>query len=114
MTLIKSCSIALLALGLSGCWVTEKGQKTGVIVKFSKTGSFWATYEAELIRGGMTGGSGAFGRPFDFTISSKKLSEQLKKSFESQKEVIISYHTEAWTAPWRGETRNFLDGIISK
>lgn len=89
----------LLAMGLmiSGCSCNGhpgQGQKIGQIVKLSKGGVLFKTNEAQLIRGGLNGGAGAFGvRPFDFTIVSDFDAEKVRKFMDEQTEVIITYNT---------------------
>lgn len=98
---------------LSGCWTTQKGQKSGIIVKVAKEGRYWGTYEGELIRGGLDNASGATGREFHFTLGQFK-SELVKKAIyamENNKHVVLVYHCEAYILPWSGETKCFVDEI---
>ncbi|MDP3269651.1 MAG: hypothetical protein Q8M40_11495 [Legionella sp.] len=100
-------------LCLSGCWTTKSGQKSGIIVKVAKEGNYWATYEGELIRGGLENASGATGREFHFTIGQFR-SELVKKAetaLQNNDHVIVTYHCEGLVAPWRGETNCFADDI---
>ena len=57
-------------LFLTSCTVNKpsEGSKIGRIVKLSKYGLFSKTWEGELIRGGLTDGSGVNGTSFHFTI----------------------------------------------
>lgn len=67
------------------------GEKVGTIVKVSNEGLFCKTNEAQLIRGGMANGSGAFGvEPFNFTIPDHLLAATTD-AFQHQREVRISY-----------------------
>jgi hypothetical protein len=69
-----------------------KGQKVGQIVKINHQGFMFKTDEAELIRGGLTDGSGAIGSaPFDFTIDDKDLLAKAKEYMQNQTEVLITY-----------------------
>lgn len=108
----KFLCITLITLFLSGCWTTEKGEKIGILVKSSKEGLFIKTNEAELIRGGMTDGSGGFGtQKFDFTIEDEEMLEIANEALENSKKVKIKYHREFATL-WRCESNNyFLDSI---
>lgn len=92
----KLIAIGIVTFLLSGCWNTAEGEKTGVIVKLAKQGAIWGTYEGELIRGGMTNGSGAWGKPFDFTVSDSNTAYQLTQAMEQNKQVRIKYHEEAF------------------
>ncbi|KTD20376.1 secreted protein [Legionella lansingensis] len=104
----------ILSMGLlSGCWTTKSGQKSGIIVKVAKEGRYWGTYEGELIRGGLEDASGATGREFHFTLGQFR-SELVKKAelaMQNNDHVIIFYHCEEFVAPWRGETKCFVDDI---
>lgn len=88
----------VVALMLAGCGLNVDpgdGSKIGQIVKVKQEGIICKTWEAQLIRGGMTGGSGAFGvRPFDFTIRDPRLAATLIRHMNRQTEVIIEYRTQ--------------------
>jgi len=104
----------IISMGLlTGCWTTKSGQKSGIIVKVAKEGNYWGTYEGELIRGGLENASGATGREFDFTLGQFKsaLVAKAQMAMENNKHVILTYHCEAYVAPWRGETNCFVDDI---
>lgn len=106
--------VIFLSAGLlSGCWTTQSGQKSGIIVKVAKEGRYWGTYEGELIRGGLENASGATGREFHFTLGQFKsdLVDQAIYAMENNKHVVLSYHCEEFVLPWRGETKCFVDSI---
>lgn len=106
-------AICLLSLMLSGCLTTTKGEKHGVLVKLSKEGSIWATYEGELIRGGINNASGSNGKAFDFTFGQfkSKLTEKASLALSQNKPIVLGYHCEKFVAPWRGETNCFADSL---
>lgn len=106
MLLITSCL-------LTGCWTVQKGQKSGVIVKVAKEGKLWGTYEGEMILGGLENASGASGRAFHFTLGQFKseLVKQADFAMQNNRHVIISYHCDAYTLPWSGETKCFVSKI---
>jgi hypothetical protein len=67
----------------------------GIITRVAQTGVFCKTWEATLIRGGLTGGSGAFSQPFDFTIENRDDAvDMLRQAMESGAEVKITYRSE--------------------
>ncbi|QMT61532.1 MULTISPECIES: hypothetical protein [unclassified Legionella] len=105
--------ILISAFLLTGCWSVQKGQKSGVIVKVAKEGRFWGTYEGEMILGGLENASGASGRAFHFTLGQfkSKLVEQADFAMQNNKHVVISYHCDAFTLPWSGETKCFVNKI---
>ncbi len=104
--LISSCL-------LTGCWTIQKGQKSGIIVKVAKEGNFWGTYEGEIILGGLENASGVSGRAFFFTLGQFKsdLVKQADFAMQNNKHVVISYHCDAYTLPWSGETKCFVTQI---
>src|SRR5205809_278985 len=74
--------------------VPEQGEKIGEVIKLSRGGAICKTWEAQLIRGGMNGGSGAFGvAPFDFTIESDAVAQQVDRYLQHHAQVLITYET---------------------
>lgn len=68
-----------------------EGEKIGQVVKVNKEGWFSKTYEAELIRGGLSNGSGTVGtQSFNFTVPSN-LVKDVKEFMNTQQEVVINY-----------------------
>ncbi|MGQ3889663.1 hypothetical protein ACQUW5_11590 [Legionella sp. CNM-1927-20] len=113
MRIVLACFLLVISSLLTGCWTTHSGQKSGIIVKVAKEGRYWGTYEGELIRGGLDNASGATGREFHFTLGQFK-SDLVKKAIyamENNKHVVLTYHCEAFTFPWSGETKCFVDNI---
>lgn len=111
----KTLALALVCMALSGCWTTQQGQKTGTLVKVSKEGLFWGTYEGEMVRGGFDSGSGSNGREFHFTLGQTR-NQNVKRAIsmmEKNKPITVVYHCEAFVAPWRGENKCFLDKVVS-
>lgn len=99
--------IPLIALFLTGCWVTQEGNKVGIITKLAKQGAFIGTWEGQIIRGGFNNGSGTMGAPFDFTVENKNVLENLQKAMDEGREVKIYYHKEA--VAWiRSESDNYF------
>lgn len=61
-------------------------------MKINKQGLVSETWEVELIRGGMSGGSGSFGtQPFDFTILDDQMAVKTQGYLANQTEVIVKY-----------------------
>jgi hypothetical protein len=98
---------------LTGCWTVQKGQKSGIIVKVAKEGKFWGTYEGEMVLGGLENASGVSGRAFHFTLGQFKsdLVKQADFAMQNNKHVVLSYHCDAYTLPWSGETKCFVSKI---
>ena len=81
---------------LCGCGVNPNngdGTRTGQFVALHKKGLFCKTWEAELIKGGMAGGSGSFGvAPFWVTVP-EEMAAQVQNNLDTQAEVEIKYHS---------------------
>jgi len=105
-----------------GCTVNtpSEGEKIGRIVKLSREGFFCKTWEGELIRGGITDGSGSMGISFHFTVEADSARGQillnlLHEAMQSQSEVILSYRSEAIVSVCRSESTHpyFITNIIA-
>lgn len=90
-----------------------KGEKIGQVVKFSQQGFIRDTWEGQLIRGGMSGGSGSFGTvPFNFTVEGSGLVKKVQEYMRDQTEVVITYRIEGVYSPFRSESSgHFLIGV---
>lgn len=74
-------------------------------MKLNKQGLVSKTWEAQLIRGGMSDGSGAFGvAPFDFTIEGDALAEEARAAMEANVEVKVIYTIEGVYSAFRSES----------
>jgi hypothetical protein len=116
--IIALVTTILGAVGWSSTWKRNgspgTGEKIGQIVKINKQGTGIKTWEAELVRGGMNGGSGAIAMtpPFDFTIEDDELAAKAEKHMREQTEVIIKYRIEMFYSAWRSESNGvFLESI---
>ena len=114
MKKIMSMSFLLIiCVNLTGCWSVQKGQKSGIIVKVAKEGKIWGTYEGEMVLGGLENASGVSGRAFYFTLGQFKsdLVDKAGYAMENNKHVVVTYHCDAFTLPWSGETKCFIKNI---
>lgn len=110
--LITATFTMTLTLLLMGCGSYSNGEKVGTIVKLAHEGRIHKTYEAELIRGGLNGGTGVMGTPFDFTISNPVLLPIAYRAMEENKAVKITYHTDYFAPISSGNwDDNFADSI---
>jgi hypothetical protein len=105
-----------LLIFLSSCYVNTDpghGKKIGRIVKFSKQGMFYKTWEGELIRGGLSDGSGSFGGSFHFTVEDSAMADKALVAFNNQYEVVIDYRREFISSITRSESGDayFVENI---
>jgi len=92
-----------------------EGEKIGQVVKVNKEGWVSKTYEAELIRGGLSNGSGTVGtQSFNFTVPSD-LVKDVKSFMNSQQEVIINYDIDYMCLKFNSASNcTFLTDIKAK
>ena len=99
---MKLTSILLLILAilpLSGCTkLTGSGEKVGSVIKVAHEGLFFKTDEVEIVRGGMSNGSGGFSTtPLKGTVNDDALLAQLKDALNNQYEVKVQYRDYFYT-----------------
>ena len=93
--LCTTVAIFLVSVLLAGCWETGNGEKIGTITRLNKRGAFCQTWEGEIIRGGLNGGSGVMGAAFHFTVESDELAKKVEAAMNAQQEVKITFRSEA-------------------
>lgn len=100
--IIITISAAIL---LAGCGVNTspgEGEKIGQIVRLTKVGIARSTWEAQLLRGGMSNGSGTVGvTPFLFTIENESDVLRVQEYMRNQTEVLVRYRTEGVYSAFR-------------
>ena len=116
MNKLKIIPCLAVILLISGCGINFSpgdGEKIGQVVKVNHQGWQRVTWEAQLIRGGMNNGSGAFGvAPFDFTIESEDMAKKVQEYMKSQQQVIIRYRMEGCWSLFRSDSNgHFLTSI---
>jgi hypothetical protein len=99
------------ATTLTGCLKTGDGEKIGMVTKLAKQGVMCPTYEGEIVRGGLNGGSGVNGASFHFTVESEDMAKKVKEAMEGQKEVKITYSSEFATLCRSDSGNHFLTSI---
>jgi len=103
---VKNILIVLSIIGLSACGggiSSGSGKKIGQVVKMGQYGMICDTYEGELMRGGLTGGTGVNGNSFHFSVKRKKLFDKLSAAMEAQQEIEVSYEKANFSGPCSGE-----------
>ena len=109
---MKKLIVLPIILALAACGDTGSGEKIGSVVKISQEGLFCKTWEMQIIRGGLSNGSGAQGQAYDITIEDPKLVEDVKKYMETQQEIKVKYRTEFATLCRSESAHNaFIVGI---
>ncbi len=89
----------------------SEGNRAGVLIKFSKRGVVFKTYEGELNQGG-TGNipnTAQFNQIWEFSVRDETVADELMK-LEGRK-VTLHYKQKIKNMPWDGETVYFVDGV---
>ncbi len=110
--------LALIAIGLAGFvwvsnWTYSKGTRSGYIVKVTKKGVIWKTYEGQLNLGGVqtdVDQGGLMGNIWDFSVPSRDIYDQLSQ-YEG-KQVRLSYRQVYNNMPWQGKTSYMVTGVV--
>ena len=94
-------------------YVFGEGVKSGELNFVVRKGYMFKTYEGKLIQSGFRSRTPGTiqSYEFDFSISDKRIAEQLMLS--SGKEVELHYREYLHALPWRGYNKYVVDSIIA-
>ena len=104
--------IIIISLGFSywACsWTFSEGSRAGYLIKISKKGVVFKTYEGELNLGGVNISDGLEGNIWSFTMFDDDLVKKMK-NFEGDK-VKLFYKERYKTFPWQGDTNYIVTDI---
>ncbi len=107
----KIALVSMACFALSGCWETQSGEKIGQITRVAQQGAVVKTWEAEIIRGGLSSGSGVNGSAFHFTIENDELLKKVQKAMADQSEVKITFSKEMVSFLRSESNSNFLKSV---
>jgi hypothetical protein len=102
--LISMSPWLLKFVGISA--VYSEGQRTGTIMKVSKKGFLWKTWEGEILLGGVksNGDGETVPASWEFTIPDDELAKQGVDLADKGSRVTVTYK-ELWkTTHWQGAT----------
>jgi hypothetical protein len=112
---IRKFTVALLLFLVAGSgiymwvcnWTYSTGSRAGYLIKASKKGVVFKTYEGELNLGGVQTDpqTGTFGNIWEFSIVDKNFYQKLQ-GYEG-KHIKINYREVYKAMPWQGKT-NYL------
>jgi hypothetical protein len=103
--------IAILVTYLVFSYTYSEGNRAGVIIKFSKKGYVFKTYEGELNIGGMGNipNTAQFNQIWEFSVKDQRIADTLM-GLEGRK-VSLHYQEKVKNLPWQGDTKYFVDGV---
>lgn len=89
----------------------SEGNRAGVVIKFSKKGFLFKTYEGEMNLGGMNTitNTAQVNSLWNFSVKDQATADKLMQ-LEGQK-VSLHYREIIKQMPWQGETSYFVDGV---
>jgi len=109
--------LALVALGvfmLYANWTYSDGTRAGDLIKISKKGYIFKTYEGQLKLGGidLTNKDEGLSDTWSFSVKDNEIFGQLEK-LQGQK-VVLRYKEINHSMPWQGETECFIYEIVEQ
>lgn len=96
--------------------IYDEGVRAGVVVRISKKGVFFKTYEGQLNLesfGALKGSASPFLQTFDFSVEKNRpdIVKELEAVSLSGERVNLHYIKRYAKFPWRGETKYFITGV---
>jgi len=105
--------VVLFLLLIWACsWTYSEGTRAGQLIKISKKGVVFKTYEGELNMGGLRVGApndGLEGNLWKFSVLDEDVLDQLEEM--EGKRVKLSYKERYKSFPWQGETNYFIYAV---
>ena len=118
-SVFKKALFILLTLILLGLTLTylifqytySEGNRAGVLIKFSKKGYVFKTYEGELNIGGLGNipSTAQMNQIWEFSVLDASVAEKLMQM--EGKRVSLQYKEKVKNLPWQGETKYFVVGV---
>jgi len=89
----------------------SEGFRAGLLQKFSNKGTFFKTYEGEMILSSVSSTSNIAiaSEKFLFSVTNKKLAIQFDTL--QGRDVIVHYIQKKGVVPWRGDSNYLVDSI---
>ncbi len=107
---MRKLLLIITLLSLVSCSYSD-GQRSGHVVKLSRKGYIFKTYEGELatLAKGISGTM--INNSFVFSVKDKGMAEQIQKAMDSGKSVSLTYEQEFFAFPWEGNTTYFITKV---
>jgi hypothetical protein len=91
----------------------SEGNRAGRLIKFSKQGFMFKTYEGEMNLGGVTNAANnsmMMNYMWDFSVVDQSVADSLLRL--EGKEISVHYKEKMAKLPWRGDTKYIVDKIV--
>lgn len=106
--LIVSTAIALTLIVLPGCAVTTTGgEHVGIVTAMEKHGLIWKTWDAYVKTDATSS------QEDTYCVEDSDVVDMLRQFNVSREKVVLHYHAEMITAPWRCNGNEIIDAAES-
>ena len=112
MKKVLTTLVVLLVLGLGGYYMySQFTYRAGILIKFSKKGNIFKTYEGEINQIGLNQDpkAGLVNNIWDFSVKDPTVADAL--SHLEGKNVSLHYKEIKHAFVWQGETNYFVDNV---
>lgn len=92
----------------------SEGKRAGFVLKLSKKGYIFKTYEGELRLGGLYDGEGIMNATeWAFSVSSKNQEaiKKLEEAIATGQRASLTYEEKFFILPWNGDTKFFVTSV---
>lgn len=92
----------------------SEGRRAGFVLKMSKKGYIFKTYEGELRIGGLYDGEGVMNATeWAFSVSSKNQEaiKKLEEAIATGQRASLTYEEKFFILPWNGDTKFFITDV---
>lgn len=111
--------VIILIIGVAGGAIAvfgtfSSGSRVGKIIKFSKKGTIFKTYEGELSLGALSQGEGGeLTEKWGFSVyrDDEEIIQRINKAMNEGYEVRLHYKQKYFQFEWRGDTEYFIDQV---
>lgn len=92
----------------------SEGRRAGFVLKLSKKGYIFKTYEGELRVGGLYDGEGVMNATeWAFSVSAKneEAIRMLEEAIATGQRASLTYEEKFFVLPWNGDTKFFITNV---
>ncbi len=92
----------------------SEGKRAGFILKLSKMGYVFKTYEGELRLGGLYDGEGVMNATewaFSVSASNQEAIRKLEEAIATGQRASLTYEEKFFLLPWNGDTKFFVTSV---
>lgn len=103
--------LAIVGFFLWGNYTYSEGTRAGDLIKISRKGYVFKTYEGQLKLGGidLENSEEGLSDTWSFSVQDQALVRRLEKL--QGKKVVLRYCEKNYSMPWQGDTNYFIVGI---